>query len=235
MKLRKDSADKEAGSGCMARLVRDCGFTNYEWCKPEGRYRADWEFGVEAYPCDFLNLLGLKSKDARSRDQKVPIYRHLCRIEIYDNGGKETLASLEAILREIYPDSFLFQEDQGRLEYSKIAPQPLCLADLEVWLAQIRYSYLRIASEIENRPEESIRDTCRLFPSQKRHMSRPTFDDGSAKLLGDQAWLESKFSFANVKCGGTAAQDSETKKEANGGCPPTACSPSYFSSFGSLP
>lgn len=192
------NVDTPALAGCVPRLVRGCGFTNWAWSKQEHQHLADWEFDLEAYSCDFLNLLDLKSGVARSQDQKAPVYSHLCRKEIYDNGGKEVLTSLAAILKEIYPDSFLFRVDRDNLQYSKIAPQPLCLADLEVWFAQIRYSYLRIALEIESRPEESIRDICRLFPSQKQHTNWQTFGDDDAKLLGDQAWLGERFIYANV-------------------------------------
>jgi hypothetical protein len=94
---------------------------------------------------------------------------------------------------EIYPDSFLFQADQDSLEYSEFAPQPLCQGDLEVWLAQIRYSYHRIALEIDNHPEESIHDICRLFPCQKLHKTSGTSDDDVAKLRGDQAWLSLRY------------------------------------------
>jgi hypothetical protein len=167
----------------------------------------------------------MKSRNARLPDQIEPIARFVCRKEIYDSGCGGILSQLEEILMEIYPDSFLFQADQDSLEYSEFAPQPLCQGDLEVWLAQIRYSYHRIALEIDNHPEESIHDICRLFPCQKLHKTSGTSDDDVAKLRGDQAWLSLRYCVgANDQVNRDAASVVPTSETADGGSGSTPCS-----------
>jgi len=177
----------------VQHIVRPNLFTVWSWNKSTHQYQSYLESVETVYSCDFLNLLWMKSRNARLPDQIEPIARFVCRKEIYDSGCGGVLSQLEEILMEIYPDSFLFQADQDSLEYSEFAPQPLCQGDLEVWLAQIRYSYRRIALEIDNHPEESIHDICRLFPCQKLHKTSGTSDDGVAKLRGDQAWLSLRY------------------------------------------
>jgi hypothetical protein len=177
----------------VQRIVRPNLFTVWSWNKSTHQYQSYLESVETVYSCDFLNLLWMKSRNARLPDQIEPIARFVCRKEIYDSGCGGVLSQLEEILMEIYPDSFLFQADQDSLEYSEFAPQPLCQGDLEVWLAQIRYSYHRIALEIDNHPEESIHDICRLFPCQKLHKTSGTSDDDVAKLRGDQAWLSLRY------------------------------------------
>jgi hypothetical protein len=221
----------------VQRIVRPNLFTVWSWNKSTHQYQSYLESVETVYSCDFLNLLWMKSRNARLPDQIEPIARFVCRKEIYDSGCGGILSQLEEILMEIYPDSFLFQVDQDSLEYSEFAPQPLCQGDLEVWLAQIRYSYHRIALEIDNHPEESIHDICRLFPCQKLHKTSGTSDDDVAKLRGDQAWLSLRYCVgANDQVNraeataSTEAQNADaasvvpTSETADGGSGSTHCS-----------
>jgi hypothetical protein len=209
----------------VQRIVRPNLFTVWSWNKSTHQYQSYLESVETVYSCDFLNLLWMKSRNARLPDQIEPIARFVCRKEIYDSGCGGVLSQLEEILMEIYPDSFLFQADQDSLEYSEFAPQPLCQGDLEVWLAQIRYSYHRIALEIDNHPEESIHDICRLFPCQKLHKTSGTSDDDVAKLRGDQAWLSLRYRVgANDQVNRDAASGVPTSETTNGGSGSTPCS-----------
>jgi len=143
------------------------------------------------HPCGFLNLLWLDSAIARLPQQQEPVVRHACGRELHRGRIREVLEELEAILRRIYPDSFLFHADPATLEYK--APDPrldgICLMDLEIWLAQIRPSAERITAEIGKSRHRSVAEACRLFPRLKMQLIFGESPDDFNRRIMDQVWL----------------------------------------------
>jgi hypothetical protein len=89
---------------------------------------------AQDHPCAFLNLLWLDRSIAALPQQQEPVVPHTCGRDFHSGSIRKSLEELEAILRRIYPDSFLFQADPATLRYEDPDPRldGICLMDLEI-------------------------------------------------------------------------------------------------------
>jgi hypothetical protein len=158
---------------------------------PKGRMNVRVKWKPQDHSCVFLNLLWLNSALARLPQQQEPVVCHTCAREFHCGRIREVLEELGEILRRIYPDSFLFHTDPATLRYKKPDPRHdgICLMDLEIWLAQLRPSWKRVAAKIGDSGYHSVADTCRLFPPLKMQSIYGESTKDYNQRLMDQIWL----------------------------------------------